>query len=100
MADPSNKLMSKIDPTYARFEKNMRSMAELVSAIRNEEEQICQGGGPKAIESQHAKKRLIARERIDLLIDRNTEFFELGIYAAHEMYEEWGGAPSAGVVAG
>ena len=100
MADQSNKLTSRIDPTSARFEKNMRSMAELVSAIRNEEEQIRQGGGPKAIESQHAKKRLTARERIDLLIDRNTEFFELGIYAAYEMYEEWGGAPSAGVVTG
>ena len=100
MADQLNKLTSKIDPTSARFEKNMRSMAELVSAIRNEEEQIRQGGGPKAIESQHGKKRLTARERIDLLIDRNTEFFELGIYAAYEMYEEWGGAPAAGVVTG
>src|SRR5438270_8113771 len=100
MADQLNKLTSKIDPTSARFEKNMRSMAELVSAIRNEEEQIRQGGGEKAIESQHGKKRLTARERIDLLIDRNTEFFELGIYAAYEMYEEWGGAPAAGVVTG
>src|SRR5437588_3706789 len=100
MADQLNKLASKVDPTSARFEKNMRSMAELVSAIRNEEEQIRQGGGEKAIESQHGKGRLTARERINLLIDRNTEFFELGIYAAYEMYEEWGGAPSAGVVAG
>ena len=100
MADQLNKLTSKIDPTSTRFEKNMRSMAELVSAIRNEEEQIRQGGGPKAIESQHGKNRLTARERIDLLIDRGTSFFELGIYAAYEMYEEWGGAPSAGVVTG
>jgi 3-methylcrotonyl-CoA carboxylase beta subunit len=95
-----NKLTSRIDATSARFEKNMRSMAELVSAIRNEEEQISQGGGPKGIESQHAKKRLTARERINLLIDRDTEFFELGIYAAYEMYEDWGGAPAAGVVTG
>ena len=100
MADQLNKLTTRIDPTSARFEKNMRSMAEFVAAVRNGEEQIRQGGGPKAIEAQHAKKRLTARERIDLLIDRDTEFFELGIYAAHEMYEEWGGAPSAGVVTG
>src|SRR5947209_1183263 len=100
MADLLNKLTSRIDPTSARFEKNMRSMAEFVSAIRNQEEQIRQGGGPKAIESQHAKKRLTARERIDLLVDRDTGFFELGIYAAYEMYEEWGGAPAAGVVTG
>src|SRR5690348_12152794 len=100
MADLSNKIISKIDPTSARFEKNMRSMADLVSGVRTEEEQIRQGGGDKAIESQHAKKRLTARERINLLIDRDTEFFELGLYAAYEMYEEWGGAPSAGVVTG
>ncbi len=100
MADQIPKLPSKIDATSARFEKNMRAMAELVAAIKNEETQIRMGGGEKAIESQHAKKRLTARERINLLIDRDTEFFELGLYAAYEMYEEWGGAPSAGVVTG
>jgi 3-methylcrotonyl-CoA carboxylase beta subunit len=100
MPEISNKLFSKIDPTTARYEKNMRGMAELVAAIRTEEEQIRQGGGERAIESQHAKKRLTARERIDLLVDRDTPFFELGLYAAYEMYEEWGGAPSAGVVTG
>ena len=100
MADQIPKLPSKIDATSTRFEKNMRAMAELVAAVRNEEEQIRLGGGEKAIESQHAKKRLTARERVNLLIDRDTEFFELGLYAAYEMYEEWGGAPSAGVVTG
>jgi 3-methylcrotonyl-CoA carboxylase beta subunit len=100
MADQIPKLPSKIDATSTRFEKNMRAMAELVAAVRNEEAQIQIGGGEKAIESQHNKKRLTARERINLLIDRDTEFFELGLYAAYEMYEEWGGAPSAGVVTG
>jgi 3-methylcrotonyl-CoA carboxylase beta subunit len=100
MADQIPKLPSKIDATSTRFEKNMRAMAELVAAVRNEEEKIRLGGGEKAIESQHAKKRLTARERINLLIDRDTDFFELGLYAAYEMYEEWGGAPSAGVVTG
>jgi 3-methylcrotonyl-CoA carboxylase beta subunit len=100
MTDQLTKLTTRIDATSGRFEKNMRSMAELVSGIRNEEEQIKQGGGAKGIEAQHAKGRLTARERINLLIDRDTEFFELGLYAAYEMYEEWGGAPSAGVVTG
>src|ERR1700748_497901 len=100
MADQIPKLPSKIDATSTRFEKNMRAMADLVANIKNEESQIRQGGGEKAIESQHNKKRLTARERINLLIDRDTEFFELGLYAAYEMYEEWGGAPSAGVVTG
>jgi len=74
-------------------------MADLVSQVRNEEEKISEGGGSKAIESQHAKKRLTARERIQLLVDPDT-FFELGIYAANGMYEEWGGAPGAGVITG
>jgi 3-methylcrotonyl-CoA carboxylase beta subunit len=100
MPDPSNKISSKADATSARFEKNMRAMADRVSVIRNEEEQIRLGGGERGIESQHGKKRLTARERIHLLIDAETEFFELGLYAAYEMYEEWGGAPSAGVVTG
>ena len=97
---PLNVIESKIDPTSARFEKNMRAMAELVSTMRNEEEEIAQGGGEKAVESQHKKGRLTARERIKLLVDPGTDFSELGIYAAHKMYEEWGGAPSAGTVTG
>ncbi len=75
-------------------------MVELLTAIKNEEEKIRQGGGAKAIESQHKKNRLTARERVAGLIDPGTHFFELSIYAAHEMYEEWGGAPSAGTVTG
>jgi len=75
-------------------------MVELLTTIKNEEEKIRQGGGAKAIESQHKKNRLTARERVAALIDPGTHFFELGIYAAHEMYEEWGGAPSAGTVTG
>src|SRR5690348_7827739 len=92
-------LTTKVDPTSARFEANMRFLADLMSQVRNEAEKICEGGGAKAIESQHAKKRLTARERIGLLVDPGT-FFELGLYAAHGMYEEWGGAPAAGVITG
>lgn len=95
----SNVLTSRVDPTSARFEANMRFMADLVSQIHNEEEKIREGGGPKAIERQHAQGRLTARERINLLADP-ASFFELGSYAAYGMYEEWGGAPAAGVIAG
>src|SRR3954464_14493616 len=97
---PLNVIESKVDPTSARFEKNMRAMAELVSTMRNQEEEIALGGGDKAIESQHKKGRLTARERINLLVDPGTEFSELGVYAAYQMYEEWGGAPSAGTLTG
>ncbi len=95
----SSILTTRIDPTSSRFEANMRFMADLVSAIRNEEEQIREGGGAKAIENQHSKSRLTARERIQRLADPGT-FFELGSYAAYRMYEEWGGAPAAGVITG
>lgn len=61
---------------------------------------IRQGGGAKAIERQHAKDRLTARERIDKLVDAGSVFQELGLWAAYEMYKEHGGAPAAGVVTG
>jgi acetyl-CoA carboxylase carboxyltransferase component len=96
----SNVIPTRIDGTSARFEKNMRAMADLVSTVHNEEEKIREGGGAKAIEAQHKKGRLTARERIALLLDPGTDFFELGAYAAFGMYEEWGGAPAAGVVTG
>jgi len=95
----NNVLTTKVDPSSLRFESNMRALADLVAQVRNEEEKIREGGGPKAIESQHAKSRLTARERIALLADPGS-FFELGLYAAHKMYEEWGGAPAAGVITG
>jgi acetyl-CoA carboxylase carboxyltransferase component len=93
-------IQTKITPAGARFERNTRHMARLVEQIRNEEEEIRQGGGAKAIDNQHQKGRLTARERIALLLDPGTEWFELGILAAYGMYDEWGGAPAAGVITG
>src|SRR6201997_510172 len=75
-------------------------MIDLITQIKNEEEQISRGGGAKAIESQHKKGRLTARERLKKLVDPGTHFTELGVFAAYEMYEEWGGAPSAGTITG
>src|ERR1700736_1722434 len=98
-ASADNVLSTHIDPTSARFEANMRFLADVMSQVRNEGEKICEGGGAKAIESQHAKGRKTARERIDLLVDPES-FFELGLFAAYGMYEEWGGAPAAGVITG
>jgi len=99
-AGSSLQLESKIKATSSRFERNQRAVAELVARMRMDEEQIQQAGGDKAIESQHKKGRLTARERIARLIDPGTKLFELGTYAAWGMYEEWGGAPCAGVVTG
>ena len=93
-------LKTSVNRESPEFEKNARRAIDLLTTIKNEEEQIRVGGGAKAIESQHKKGRLTARERIAKLIDAGSRFFELGIYAAYEMYEEWGGAPSAGTITG
>ncbi len=96
----SSVVETRIKRDSPEFEKNTRQLVDLVAEIKNQEHTIQEGGGSKAIESQHKKNRLTARERVALLIDPRTPFFELGIYAAHEMYQEWGGAPAAGVVTG
>ena len=93
-------IQTRVDPKTPAFQKNSRDMIDRVAEIKNEEEKIRQGGGAKAVEWQHKKNRLTARERIAKLIDPGTPFFELGIYAAFEMYAEWGGAPAAGTVTG
>ncbi|HEV2495291.1 MAG TPA: acyl-CoA carboxylase subunit beta [Terriglobia bacterium] len=91
---------TRVDRGSPDFEKNTRQMVDLLTEIKNEEERIRQGGGAPAIERQHKKGRLTARERVSKLIDSGSAFFELGLYAAHEMYDEWGGAPAAGTITG
>ena len=97
---PTSVFHSNLKLQSPDYEKNSRRMMDLLTAIKNAEEKIREGGGVKAVESQHKKGRLTARERIQKLIDTGTRFFELGIFAAHEMYAEWGGAPAAGTVVG
>jgi acetyl-CoA carboxylase carboxyltransferase component len=76
-------------------------MSQLPNAdFLRQETIIREGGGATAIARQHDKGRWTARERIAGLIDADSEFFELGLWAAWQMYQEWGGAPSAGVVTG
>ena len=95
-----NTLGSKLDLNAARFAANRAALLMLLSAMRADEASIRQGGGTKAAEAQHAKGRLTVRERLALLLDTGTELLELGLWAAHGMYEGYGGAPGAGVVTG
>ena len=97
---PASTLKSSINRNSPDFQKNSRRVIDLLTQIKNQDEIIRQGGGLKAIEAQHKKGRLAARERIAKLIDPGSYFFELGAFAAFEMYEEWGGAPSAGTITG
>src|SRR6266480_1086247 len=68
--------------------------------IRAEEEQLREGGGKAGQERQHKLGRLVARERIARLLDKDSPFFEVGLWAAYKMYEQWGKIPAAGAVAG
>ncbi len=95
-----NQITSTVNADSPRYLRNVETMRALVAGVRAEEAKIREGGGAKAVEAQHNKARLTARERISLLLDQGTELFELGLHAAHGMYEEWGGAPAAGVVTG
>jgi 3-methylcrotonyl-CoA carboxylase beta subunit len=95
-----NVLPSTLDLDSARMKANRDALLALLAAIRSEEDSIRIGGGAKAAEAQHAKGRLTVRERLKLLLDEDTAFLELGLWAAHGMYSEFGGAPGAGVVTG
>jgi 3-methylcrotonyl-CoA carboxylase beta subunit len=92
--------VSKLDGKAARFAANKAALAILLGAVKDGEAAIRLGGGAKAAEAQRAKGRLTVRERLALLLDQGTELIELGLWAAHGMYEEYGGAPAAGVVTG
>jgi acetyl-CoA carboxylase carboxyltransferase component len=76
------------------------SLSHLIEEIRHQETKLRQGGGKQAIARQHAKNRLSVRERLAHLLDDESTFLELGLWAAWEMYRDWGGAVAAGVVTG
>ncbi|AYD46482.1 acyl-CoA carboxylase subunit beta [Arachidicoccus soli] len=80
--------------------KNEDWMRLLTSETRQKLEKIQLGGGKKSIEKQHGRNKLTARERIDFLIDKNSVFTEIGSFTGYEMYPEYGGCPSGGIVAG
>lgn len=95
-----SQIVSRLSLAAPRAQARSQSMQALLEQIRQQEEELRLGGGLKAIASQHEKKRLTARERISLLLDPGTELFELSLFAAYGMYEEWGGAPAAGAITG
>ena len=86
--------ISRTDVRASR-EPDLRALTAVLQA----EAEVIRGGGPAAVERQHRNGRKTARERVAALLD-SDDFLELGLWAAHGMYEEWGGAPSAGVVTG
>lgn len=75
-------------------------MQELIESFDQQEEVIKKGGGTARIEKEHKKGKLTARERVKFLLDEDSPFDEIGLWAAYDMYKEEGGCPSAGVITG
>lgn len=82
---------------FSKREQYNKNILHKLNLIREKTEL---GGGKSSIDNHHKKGKLTARERIKLLIDDNSNFFELNTFCAHEMYEEFGGAPSSGTIFG
>jgi len=90
----------KITDRGVNFDTNKDHWLNELRILQAQKLSIAEGGGAKAVERQRKQGKMLARERIEYLIDSETDFHELGSFAAWEMYKEWGGAPSAGVVTG
>ncbi|MCC6678586.1 MAG: acyl-CoA carboxylase subunit beta [Phycisphaerales bacterium] len=94
--------MTNNHPTLvpASSDTTQPALRALTAEFLKTEEKIRHGGGKSAIDRQHEKGRLTARERVERLIDKGSVFQEYGLWAAHNMYMDQGGAPAAGVVTG
>src|SRR6187397_404086 len=82
------------------FNRNEDAMKLRLSDMRQRLQKIYEGGGKKAAEKQKEKNKLTPRQRIEYLVDRETPFIEIGAFAGYGMYEEYGGCPAGGTVAG
>jgi acetyl-CoA carboxylase carboxyltransferase component len=87
-----------ISPKELEFNFNDDQMRLKISALEQQLSKIYEGGGKKRVEKLHASGKLTARERIELLLDPNSEQVEIGALAGYGMYKEHGGCPSGGVV--
>jgi 3-methylcrotonyl-CoA carboxylase beta subunit len=81
-------------------EETTPTLSQMVRQLDADQRQLVLGGGKPAIERQRAKNRLFVRNRLQRLLDDQTAWLEIGLWAGWEMYSEWGGAPAAGVVCG
>src|SRR5579871_5942358 len=93
-----SRLTSQIDAKSADFAANSAAMASIVSDLRTTLETVAAGGSDRAVAKHRARGRLLARERIDLLLDPGAPFLELSALAAHGLYG--GEVPGAGIVTG
>ena len=78
--------------------KNEDAIKLAISKFKHRLEKVYLGGGQKKIDKLHSRGKLTARERIELLIDPDSQFIEIGAFAGYDMYKEYGGCPAGGVV--
>ena len=93
-------MLSNEDYMNLEFNRNEDQLKQSLSEMRRKLDKIFEGGGKKSIEKQREKNKLTPRERIDYLTDQDKPFIEIGAFAGYEMYEEQGGCPAGGTVAG
>src|ERR687895_350485 len=91
-------LDSRVDRDAAAFAEHRARMDALVDELRKRSDQVAKGGGEEAIERHRSRGKLLARERIDRLVDPGSAFLELNALAAYDLYD--GAAPAAGIVTG
>jgi 3-methylcrotonyl-CoA carboxylase beta subunit len=82
------------------FNKNEDAMRQLMMQLQHKWMKVAEGGGKKNADKQKEQGKLLARERIEYLVDKDSNFIEIGAFAADEMYSDYGGCPAAGVVVG
>jgi acetyl-CoA carboxylase carboxyltransferase component len=95
--------MAKIGTKIERdqnFRKNEENYLTLLKSLNSKASVVKMGGGKDAIERHKKRGKMLARERIEKLIDPGSSFVEIGLFAAYGMYEEYGGAPSSGTIFG
>jgi len=96
----SRTIGSNIDAENKRFVKRTAAYESMLAAYAEHRDELSLGGGEKRQQREHDRGKMLVRERIASLLDKDSEFQEIGSFAAWEMYEEDGGCPSAGTVMG
>ncbi len=91
-------IQSKISPNSDEFKVNAKALGSALDQIKVAAEQAMAGGGEKAIERHKSKGKILPRERVSRLLDPGSPFLEVGLFAAHDMYDN--ASPSAGMITG
>jgi len=95
---PMPRLHSQIDVQSENFAANAQAMAKLVEDLKANTAKVAEGGGARYADRHKARGKLLARERIERLVDPGAPFLELGAFAAWDMYS--GDVNAAGVITG